>query len=123
MKNNNYLLADECFRVSQVCSNTSHVILRAEHLPTRLTMERSVPFAEEPVQRSLLLAELTSVVQQRYPESDFIVERLYRGVGQGAGLIIRHLPSGYSVYRDINHGPEFHQIRELFVEIIQKIQS
>lgn len=123
MKKNCVLLADECFRVSRVSSNASEVTLRAEHLPTGLACERSIVFAEESEARRLLLSELVSDVERRYPAQDFIIEHLWLGAGHGGELIIRHLPTGFSVQRNVGYDPKNPHIRELLTELFKNLTN
>ena len=116
------LLTDECFKISRVISGESEITLRAEHLPSGLSIERTARFAEESSQRRSLRAELMAAVLARYPEGDFVIEHLWLGPGKGASLVLRHLPSGLSAGRSVGYERQAPALHQLFAELIRSIR-
>jgi hypothetical protein len=121
--NDHSLLADEDCRISRLNPGESEVTLRAEHLPTGVALERSVNPAAESEERRTLLADLAAAVARQYPADDFVIEHLYKGPGKGCTLVIRHVPSGLSVGRDIGSGRSSEIKRDLVWELYRKIRE
>jgi len=122
MKRKSILFTGESFRFSRTASDATGITLRVEHLPSGLAIERAITFEKETEQRRMMLAELQSIVERRFPPADFVIRHLRRGPGLGAALVLRHLPTGLSVQRVVGYDPQDDYVHEMLLGLMQKLR-
>ena len=105
-------------------SDGSEIQVRARHVPTGITVVRSVAAdASEDAVKADLLAALSEEVVKRFRPEDIRIDHIWCGPGKGAALRIVHLPTGVSMQREIGYDPpDLHrpELMSLFLERLMK---
>jgi hypothetical protein len=118
------LFDEEDIQVERIwCGEESGTKLLVKHNQTDLVAERMIGFEDEGQHRHELIAELAHRFSKQFPPEHFIIEHLWLGPGEGAALQLRHAPTGISVGRNVGCEPQGRYQRELFAELLRKLQA
>ena len=118
------LFSEEDIRIERVwCGESIGTKLVVQHEASGMTAERVIGFDDENLHKRELVAELKQQFFSRFPDKEFIMERLWCGPGKGAALWLLHTPSGIKVGRNIGYDPVARYVPEMFAEMVERLRA
>jgi hypothetical protein len=117
------LVSDEDFRFERLwIDDKKGAILRATHAPSGKTAERLIGFDADGQHRRELIAELRRELAKQFPPEHLLIEDMWLGPGKGAGLRMRHTPTGKSVERVIGYDSKAKNLCAMFSDLLQQLR-
>jgi hypothetical protein len=96
--------------------------LRATHVPSGKSTERSIGFDADGRHRNELIAEIGREIARQFAPEHLVIERMWLGPGNGGALRIRHVPTGKVVERVIGYESADKNLCAMFSELLQQLK-
>jgi hypothetical protein len=117
------LISDDDFSFERAwIDDVKGAILRATHVPSGKTAERSIGFDADGRHRKELITEIRGEIAKQFAPEDVVIEHIWCGPGRGGALRMRHVPTGKVVERVIGYEPADKNLAAMFSELLQQLK-